>query len=238
MGTPMDFINKISDASMRQMREHKILASLILAQACLESSFGRSGLAKRSFNLFGVKAVKDQPFDIYPTKEFYKDRGWVTIEAKFRKYGSWDDSIKGHSEFLLKYRRYEKVIGVTDYKLACEIMGKTGYATDPDYGNKLLRIIERYDLSRFDKIILRGGASMSNNNTPNNTPNNKLPKFALDAGNNSFDALGKLTHSNGQPVLNNVEDWKRKLESGEIVNDLGWLIPTLLVRISNLDKRK
>lgn len=63
---------------------------------------------------------------------------------------TWEDSVKDHSAFLKKYKRYAKVIGETDYKEACKAVAAAGYATDPEYAKKLIELIETYELYNYD----------------------------------------------------------------------------------------
>lgn len=68
----------------------------------------------------------------------------------FRAYDSWEESVTDHSAFLKANKRYKEVIGETDYKKACNAIKAAGYATDPEYANKLIEIIEQYKLTEFD----------------------------------------------------------------------------------------
>ena len=146
--TKQDFIKKIGILANQNMRKTKILASLTIAQAILESNWGQSGLTLRANNLFGIKGEYNGQYEIAKTSEYYNGE-WVTVDAKFRKYPSWTESIQDHSELLQK-PRYQNLIGVTDYTLACKLIREDGYATDPEYTNKLISIIEYYGLTKYD----------------------------------------------------------------------------------------
>lgn len=144
------FINKILEGAKEGYLSYGILPSLILAQAILESGWGRSDLATKANNLFGIKVDKNGQGEkiLIPTKEFISDKQ-VTIKTYFRKYKSLNDSILDHAEFLNKIR-YLKVIQARDYKEACREIYKAGYATDPNYTNKLIKIIEENKLYKYD----------------------------------------------------------------------------------------
>lgn len=148
--TNNEFINKIGSMAREDMQKTKILASLTIAQAILESNWGRSSLSvEPNNNLFGIKGEYNGNYVTLPTKEYENGR-WVTINAKFRKYPSWRESIGDHSDLFNRLDRYKNLRGCTDYKLACRYVREDGYATDPSYTNKLISLIETYNLNRFD----------------------------------------------------------------------------------------
>jgi len=148
----LDFINKIKQGAIDCFKKFGVLASLTLAQACLESDWGRSGLAKKSLNLFGIKWSKDCgfPSDEYDTKEFINNK-WITVKAGFRRYKSYDESILDHAKLLIN-ARYKPVIASKDYKEACKQIRDCGYATDPSYTQLLISIIEQYKLNQYDVV--------------------------------------------------------------------------------------
>jgi Muramidase (flagellum-specific) len=145
-----EFINSVKEGALKGQREYGILASLTIAQAILESSWGRSQLAMRANNLFGVKAFSGWRGKriTMATTEWY-DGKKQTVNADFRVYESFDESIEDHSKLLSK-GRYEAVRRCGDYKSACMEIHKSGYATDPSYSDKLIAIIEEYRLYEFD----------------------------------------------------------------------------------------
>ncbi|AYK08638.1 glycoside hydrolase family 73 protein [Brevibacillus laterosporus] len=151
---PQDFIDKIAASAVADMKKTKIPASLTIAQAILESAWGESGLTKRGNNLFGIKGTGPAGVCAMPTKENYNGK-WTTITANFRVYNNWGESIADHSKLILngtrnKTTRYHGVLGV-DYKTACHAIHKGGYATDPGYPGKLIVLIEKYGLAKYDK---------------------------------------------------------------------------------------
>jgi len=149
-----EFIEKIAPHAMRDMRETGILASLTLAQAILESNWGRSELATEANNLFGIKgSYKGQSVKMW-THEYYNGERHE-VEATFRKYPSVFESLQDHTSLFLRLDRYENLIGVTDYKRACVLVRKDGYATDPAYTDKLINLIESYNLDDYDEKVLQ-----------------------------------------------------------------------------------
>ena len=153
-----DFINKISPLAQKAWQTEKILPSLTIAQAILESDWGRSELARNANALFGIKAHTDPTHKKTYTKTTweYSNGKYIQIEAKFKAYDSWEESVKDRSKYLATRQIggvhiYKDLIGETNYKKACEKIYKAGYATDPNYPKKLIDIIEKYNLDRFDE---------------------------------------------------------------------------------------
>lgn len=148
-----NFIKKVGALASADMKKSGVLASLTVAQAILESAWGKSELAAGGNALFGIKATKSWKGKVYckDTKECYDGVNLVDVKnAAFRAYNSWEESIEDHSAFLKANKRYKEVIGETDYKKACEAIKAAGYATDPDYVEKLVKLIEDYELTEFD----------------------------------------------------------------------------------------
>jgi hypothetical protein len=146
-----EFINQVKDGAVSAMKNQKILASLTIAQAILESGWGESELAKAANNLFGIKRWGYLDYVEMPTTE-YRSGEPNQEKAEFRKYSSWDYSIADHTAFLLQNDRYKNLIGVKDYKQACTLIQQDGYATDSNYANLLIQIIEENDLQKYDSV--------------------------------------------------------------------------------------
>ena len=144
-----DFINRIVDDAIVSQRENRILASVTIAQAILESSNGTSGLAIVGNNLFGIKGAFNGQSVYFPTMEQYSGE-WFSVTAAFRKYDSWGESLRDHAALLSQNPRYASVVGQGDYALATMGLQESGYATDPDYATKLNQIIATYGLDKFD----------------------------------------------------------------------------------------
>ena len=150
-----DFIKMIGDAAVSYYKEYHILPSLTIAQAILESNWGKSGLSRDCYNFFGMKWVSGCGCDFkeYKTKEQKKDGTYVTITARFRKYRSVSEGIKGYYDFL-QYKRYRNLRGETDYKKACDLIRQDGWATSLSYAQSLKRYIEQYHLDEYDRKVL------------------------------------------------------------------------------------
>ncbi|EKN16993.1 hypothetical protein HMPREF1076_02127 [Parabacteroides goldsteinii CL02T12C30] len=138
------YIKTYSALAIEQQKKYKIPASITLAQGLLESGSGQSDLARRSNNHFGIKCHSD-----WRGGRVYHDddlRGEC-----FRKYKRVEDSYEDHSKFL-KRSRYDRLfqLKITDYKGWARGLQKCGYATDRAYANKLIKVIEDYELYRYD----------------------------------------------------------------------------------------
>lgn len=151
--TQQEFIAKIAPAAVADMRKTRVPASLTIAQAILESNWGKSGLTANANNLFGIKGTGPAGSVQMPTTEYVSGKP-IKVNAAFRKYNNWAESIADHSALILKGTRdkptrYHGVLGA-DYKTACHEIWKGGYATDPAYPQKLIGLIEQYGLAKYD----------------------------------------------------------------------------------------
>jgi peptidoglycan hydrolase-like protein with peptidoglycan-binding domain len=157
----IEFIDSTKDGALKGYTEYRILPSLTIAQAILESGWGSSQLAQRAKNLFGIKAFSNWRGEriTLPTTEW--DNGKMTvINADFRAYDSFNDSIEDHNK-LLTSSRYKPVRGCSDYKEACRKIYKCGYATDPVYPEKLIEIIEENKLYELDNAHVLSEVTVS-----------------------------------------------------------------------------
>lgn len=149
-GTTDELIEMLGRYAHEDMQESGILASVTVAQALLESGWGKSQLSATYNNYFGIKAGKSWsgPTVTMNTKEVVNGKT-ITVKAKFRVYDSPLASMKDHSRILCA-ARYSGVKGERNYKRAIKIIKNGGYATDPHYVSKICNIIEQYGLTRFD----------------------------------------------------------------------------------------
>lgn len=153
--TVNEFVKAIAPAAQREQKHYHIKASIIIAQAGLESNWGRSKLARKYNNLFGVKATVGHKSVTLPTTETINGKT-KTVKAKFNVYSSWDASIKAHTKLLMmgtseNPNRYKSVTTAKNYQTAARQLQKDGYATDPEYANKLIYAIRKFNLDQYDK---------------------------------------------------------------------------------------
>lgn len=154
MSKQSDFIAMVAPGAQRCQLRMSVLASLTIAQAILESGWGTSELATKANNLFGIKGDHNGESYTIKTSEWDENKKeYYTIDAAFRKYPSVQDSIMDHGEFLQK-PRYAKVLQAKYYKDATREVKAAGYATSPTYTESLDRIIEQYELYKYDDIIV------------------------------------------------------------------------------------
>lgn len=145
------FIQEMVPGSQALQEEYGVLPSIMISQAILESDWGESDLAKQENNYFGRKDSQDGVY--YMTKE-YKGQ-WEDQEEPFKVYDSLEESMQDHAR-LLAYgtswdsKLYQGVIQAPDYKSAAYALQEAGYATDPNYAQKLIKLIERYQLDQYD----------------------------------------------------------------------------------------
>lgn len=149
--TNKEFIEQIAAAALKYYPTYKVLPSMTIAQACLESGWGKTGLAKDCHNYFGMKwtGTCGTDYKEYSTQEQKPDGTPYTIRAKFRKYPDTAAGIKGYYDFI-NYARYKNLQGQTDYRESCQLIKSDGWATDIKYPSKLLSIIEQYNLWQYD----------------------------------------------------------------------------------------
>ncbi len=142
--TRQQYIDKFKDVAIKQMLVSKIPASIILAQACLESGDGNSRLAKEGNNHFGIKCHNWTGPTINQDDD---EKGEC-----FRKYDSPEDSFRDHSIFLTTRDRYKFLFSLDDkdYKAWAYGLKKAGYATNPKYPELLIKIIEDFSLFQYD----------------------------------------------------------------------------------------
>ncbi len=184
--TPEEYIQTYKDIAMQEMREHKIPASITLAQGLLESGAGNSALAREAKNHFGIKCHKG-----WTGKTYYMDDD--EKDECFRKYKNAEESFRDHSEFLCGRTRYAALfdLEITDYKGWARGLKAAGYATNPKYAQLLIDRIELYDLTKYDKIAL--GQMTDDNQLPEIEPEDELLELAFSPDNRSAYELVDMT---------------------------------------------
>jgi len=140
------FVSRMLPAAQQASQASGVPAQLIMAQAALESGWGRREIrtedGKTSFNVFGIKADKGWkgPVVETTTTEYVNGVAQKT-QARFRAYGSYEESFADYARFLTSNPRYANVLATPDPAQAAHGLQRAGYATDPDYGAKLVRIM-------------------------------------------------------------------------------------------------
>ena len=139
------YVNTYAEVAQQEMKSYDIPASITLAQGILESGMGNSRLAIQANNHFGIKCHKE-----WKGKRIYHDDD--KKGECFRAYNDPRTSYRDHSLFLTRRSRYDFLFDYkkNDYKSWAKGLKKAGYATDPKYPYKLISLIERYRLDRYD----------------------------------------------------------------------------------------
>lgn len=149
--SPEVYFKLAAPSAMDQARKYKIPPSVTLAQGAMESGWAESYLAVNGNNHFGIKCGPD-----------WKGPGLLLNDDRpnecFRVYNSIAESFEDHSKFLHKYSRYNSLFDLpfTDYKGWFKGLQAAGYGTDPNMATKLIAIVEKYGLDKYDKKIIVG----------------------------------------------------------------------------------
>jgi len=143
------YVLTYKDIAKDNMRKHGIPASITLAQGILESGAGQGTLCSKANNHFGIKCHND-----WTGEKVYHDDD--SAQECFRKYPKAADSFNDHSLFLTTRGRYANLFKLDkdDYKGWAKGLKAAGYATDPGYPDKLIGLIERYNLAQYDAEVL------------------------------------------------------------------------------------
>ena len=139
------YVKTYAEVAQQEMKSYDIPASITLAQGILESGMGDSRLATQANNHFGIKCHKE-----WKGRRIYHDDD--KKGECFRVYKDPRKSYRDHSLFLTSRSRYDFLFDIkkNDYKAWAKGLKKAGYATDPKYPDKLISLIERYRLDRYD----------------------------------------------------------------------------------------
>lgn len=143
------YIDKFSMLAVSEMLLYRVPASITLSQGIIESNCGRSPLATQANNHFGIKCQKDWSGETF----LFDD----DVEQEcFRKYKTVEESFRDHSLFLTMRPRYSELfsLAINDYKGWARGLSKCGYATNPNYPDILIRVIEECELYRYDDTTI------------------------------------------------------------------------------------
>jgi flagellum-specific peptidoglycan hydrolase FlgJ len=158
------FIEQIAPGAMATQQRYGVPAAVTIAQAIDESGWGQSGLATRDHNLFGMKGTGPAGSDLQPTQEFENGQ-MVSVSASFRVYRDIAESIEDHGKLLATSGYYTHAMAQRHDPNAFAAALTGIYATDPQYGAKLVSLMQQYDLYRYDSAapapVSRGTAPSS-----------------------------------------------------------------------------
>lgn len=211
----MSFLSKIKPHAIASYSKSKILPSIVGAQAILESASGTSDLAVKANNLFGIKGTYNGQSYSKNTQEWSNGK-FITVKAAFRKYPSWLESIQDHGGFFTstpwRTKNYAAVLNADDYVAQARALQSSGYATDPQYANKLINVIKENGLAAWDNEI-KGEVTMKINNRINQSLGNKVYDRALSAIKNIIWHYTAVPRSSRAFITGHENHWR---------NTLGW----------------
>ncbi len=146
------YIEQYKFLAISEMERSGIPASIKMAQALLESQSGRSELALQANNHFGIKCKNNWNGKTYNYEDDDVDASGQLIASCFRMYPTSIDSYKDHSDFLMNRPRYKELFSLakTDYVGWAYGLKRCGYATDPNYAERIIRTIQKYNLDLLD----------------------------------------------------------------------------------------
>lgn len=193
------YVEDFKHIAKNNMKEYGIPASITLAQGILESGAGRGDLAMRSNNHFGIKCHTG-----WTGEKVYHDDD--AEQECFRKYKDPAESYKDHSLFLTSRSRYSSLfkLGKDDYEAWARGLRKAGYATDPNYPEKLIGYIERYNLHQYDMEVL------GNTFTPFDNSRQPIIISSSQVGDLHEIQKGETLYSISKKYNISVEDLKKK----------------------------
>ena len=147
------FIDKLAPYAQELQQVYGVMPSITLAQAILESDWGDSTLAAKYHNLFGIKATTG---GVVLTTQEYLNGKWHTVNGRFAVYASDQASMKAHALLFVNgtawnAKQYADVLAAKTYQQAATALHTDGYATDPDYPTKLVKLIQEWQLDQYDQ---------------------------------------------------------------------------------------
>ena len=173
------FIEKIKQGAIDTQSKYGVFASVTIAQAIIESTYGTSYLATTDNNLFGVKIYGNHDPSLTITQGTYATDG---AGGYYCHYQSWADSLQDHGYFLVANPRYAEhgVFTATDGYAQARAIANAGYAEATNYGDVLCDEIRYYNLTQYDTGG-GGGGGGGGGDKPTPTPHKRshMPKFLL-----------------------------------------------------------
>lgn len=172
-GNVQSFLNNVAPAARQVASARGLYASLMIAQAALESGWGGSYLSTAAYNLFGVKWNGSGAYINLSTQEYYGG-AYHTVMARFQRYSSYTESLNAYADLICSHFPRSTKAQASSYAVAAQNLrnGVYGtYATDPSYASKLISVIERYNLTQYDTGTVMKPVSNNTNSNNNNNSN-------------------------------------------------------------------
>jgi len=195
-----NYIEQYADVAIQKMQEYKIPASITIAQGIFESACGKSRLAVEGNNHFGIKCHTEWTGDTILIDD-------DELQECFRKYASVSESYTDHSLFLTTRKRYSNLfeLDIMDYQAWARTLKQDGYATNPQYADRLISLIERFNIARLDTMWQTSGKYVQPTETNDTKPvaeNNKpaeKPATTEKHGKKVFTAVGSENPADQSP---------------------------------------
>lgn len=143
------YLEETVPLAQKTAKKYGLFPSVMIAQSILESNWGRSELSLEYNNYFGVKEVSKDSGVTFETEEYVDGESGRYLE-NFKKYSSKKESFVHYAKLLSEAKRYEKVKTARDFREAARYINEAGYATDPNYADKIISIVEKYNLGQYD----------------------------------------------------------------------------------------
>ncbi|MDR3047877.1 MAG: glucosaminidase domain-containing protein, partial [Bacteroidales bacterium] len=193
----LKYIDTYKDIAAKKMMEYKIPASITLAQGIFESACGTSRLATEANNHFGIKCHTEWTGDTVLIDD-------DALGECFRKYNSVEESFQDHSYFLTSRNRYSKLFDLssTDYKSWAYGLKEAGYATNPKYPERLIALIEKYNINVHDTLahsltrLVSVNPESSSKPTVKEKANDSLERVVFEDRNVRVETFRKKERSN------------------------------------------
>lgn len=185
------FIQSVAQGAIDGWNQYRVLPSITVAQAILESGWGQSSLSTSAHKLFGIKGSYNGHSVVMRTREVYGGRS-VYVNANFRAYANNSESVTDHGRFLNVNSRYRNLLGDTNYVSVANKLRQDGYATDPSYANSLINLVRTYNLTQLDSVAFSGKVVTNKNNNGDNS--------SYNSGSSSVSNTGYYTVQSGDTL--------------------------------------
>lgn len=185
------FIQSVAQGAIDGWNQYRVLPSITVAQAILESGWGQSSLSTSAHSLFGIKGSYNGHSVVMRTREVYGGRS-VYVNANFRAYANNSESVTDHGRFLNVNSRYRNLLGDTNYVSVANKLRQDGYATDPSYANSLINLVRTYNLTQLDSVAFSGKVVTNKNNNGDNS--------SYNSGSSSVSNTGYYTVQSGDTL--------------------------------------
>ena len=205
------FIQSVAQGAIDGWNQYRVLPSVTVAQAILESGWGRSSLSTSAHNLFGIKGSYNGHSVVMRTREVYGGRS-VYVNANFRAYANNSESVTDHGRFLNVNSRYRNLLGDTNYVSVANKLRQDGYATDPSYANALINLIRTYNLTQLDSVAFSGKVVTNKNNNGDNS--------SYNSGSSSVSNTGYYTVQSGDTLSGIANRYSTTVNHLASLNDI------------------